>query len=469
MTMTQFLRIAAALIVAVGSTVADEQGWKAGVAKTIITPTTPMWMAGYGSRDRPAEGTLHDLWIRVLALQDANGHVGIILSSDTLGISQSIYNNSCRSLKNRFDLNPDQIMLHSSHTHTGPVLRGALYDVYPLDAKQTQLIEEYSDLLEDQIVAAVGEALSRLTPARVSGGQGIATFAVNRRNNSEGNVPKLRESRSLQGPVDHAVPVLAVRTTSNELMAVVFGYACHNTNLSFYQWSGDYAGFAQYALEEVHPDAVAMFYMGCGADQNPLPRRTVELARGYGLRLAAAVERVLSEPMQEFTPDLRTQLELVTLNLGEQPTRDALATLAAAGKTYRNRWAARLLNDLENGMPLERTYPCPMQAWRLGKKQLWIAMGGEVVVDYALGFKQTYGEDVWVAGYCNDVMAYIPSLRVLDEDKPPRSGYEGNTSMMVYGRGAERWADDIEQLISASVERMVHQLKSSPTESGGVE
>jgi len=437
---------------------ADEPTWMAGVAKAKITPEQPMWMAGYGNRNRPSEGTLHDLWIRVLALQDANGHQGIVLCSDTLGISQSIYNNTCSVLQEKFDLEPDQIMLHSSHTHTGPVLRGALYDIYPLDETQLRLVEEYSDALEQTIVATVGEALSHLQPARVSGGEGLATFAVNRRNNREGDVPKLREAGELQGPIDHSVPVLAVRTAENKLMAVVFGYACHNTNLSFYQWSGDYAGFAQYALEDVHPDALAMFYMGCGADQNPIPRRTVELARGYGLRLAAAVECVLAGPMQQFDPSLKTELSMITLNLGEQPEAEDLAKLAAAGKSYRNRWAARLLKDLEEGRSLERTYPYPLQAWKLGQKQLWISMGGEVVVDYALGFKKQYGDDIWVAAYCNDVMAYIPSLRVLDEDKPPGSGYEGNTSMMVYGRAAERWADDIEQLISDAADVIVRKL-----------
>lgn len=34
--------------------------WKAGVEKVNITPEQSMWMAGYGSRDRPSEGTLHD-------------------------------------------------------------------------------------------------------------------------------------------------------------------------------------------------------------------------------------------------------------------------------------------------------------------------------------------------------------------------------------------------------------------------
>ncbi|MCP4172271.1 MAG: hypothetical protein GY758_16020, partial [Fuerstiella sp.] len=37
-------------------------------------------------------------------------------------------------------------------------------------------------------------------------------------------------------------------------------------------------------------------------------------------------------------------------------------------------------------------------------------------------------------------------------------GYEGNTSMMVYGRAAERWAEDIEGLIAGGVDRMMQRL-----------
>lgn len=438
---------------------ADEPIWLAGTAKADITPVQPMWMAGYGNRDRPSEGTLHPLWIRVLALQDQHGERGIVLSSDTLGMSQSVYRNTCRALKDRFHLDPRQIMLHSSHTHTGPVLRGALYDIYPLDEPQLRLIEDYTARLEQTIVQTVGRALDRLQPARVSVGEGRATFAVNRRNNAERSVPDLRAAGELKGPVDHSVPVLAVHSPDGTLQAVVFGYACHNTNLSFYQWSGDYAGFAQYELEAVHPDVLAMFWSGCGADQNPIPRRTVELARSYGLRLAAAVERVLAAPMQDLKPALQSDLEMITLNLGREPEQEELASLAAAGSSYRNRWAARLLREVKAGRSLERTYPYPLQAWQLGGEQLWITMGGEVVVDYSLGFKQRFGGHTWIAGYCNDVMAYIPSLRVLDEDKPPGSGYEGNTSMMVYGRAAERWADDVEQLITDGADRIVKRLR----------
>ena len=85
-------------------------------------------------------------------------------------------------------------------------------------------------------------------------------------------------------------------------------------------------------------------------------------------------------------------------------------------------------------------------------------------MDYALRFKGEFGRGTWVAGYANDVMAYIPSARVLAEDKPPRapgrSGYEGNTSMYVYGMPAHRWADDVEQTIATSVRTLVGDVRA---------
>src|SRR5438105_5369308 len=114
----------------------EDRGWKAGVAKTEITPDQPMWLAGYASRTKPAEGKEMPLWIKVLAIEDAEGRRALILTSDTLGIPQGIYKNVCAALKTRFKLEPQQILLTASHTHCGPVLRNSLYDAYPLDESQ---------------------------------------------------------------------------------------------------------------------------------------------------------------------------------------------------------------------------------------------------------------------------------------------------------------------------------------------
>lgn len=440
---------------------AAEPGWKAGTAVTEITPDQPQWMAGYGGRTRPADGTFQPLFLKVLALEDALGHRGIVMSSDLLGIPNSIYEHTCAALKEKFGLERAQIMLHASHSHCTPVLRGALYDAYPLPPEQLPIIEKYSQRLEALIVETTGRALADLAPARLSAGQGITRFAVNRRNNAEGSVAKLREQNALQGPVDHSVPVLAVTAPGGALKAVVFGYACHNTTLSFHEWCGDYAGFAQLALERGHPGAVAMFYMGCGGDQNPLPRREVYLAERYGHMLAAAVDEVLLQAPAPLAPKLATRHELLPLALGDPPTSAELEKMAVGKESTATRWAIRLLAEVRAGRPFARTHPYPVQVWQLDR-QLWIALGGEVVVDYALRFKREYGTSTWVAGYTNDVMGYIPSARVLAEDKPghPRGrvGYEGNTSMYVYGLPAHRWSDAVEDQIAGSVQKLVRQL-----------
>jgi hypothetical protein len=435
--------------------VAAEPTWKAGTAKTVITPEKPVWMAGYAGRTKPADGKVHDLWVKALALEDRQGHRAVVVSTDTLGIPKSIYENVCRALEEQLQLGRSQVMLNASHTHCGPVLRGALFDAYPLDDEQRRLIEEYSTAFEVKIVETVRQAIADLQPVTLHAGEGTAGFAVNRRNNKEPEVADLILQGKLNGPVDHAVPVLAARLPNGTLKAVVFGYACHNTTMDFYQWSGDYAGFAQIALEESHPDAVALFYMGCGADQNPLPRRHLYECSRYGRMLASAVEEVLLRPMEALEPTLRTEFEFVTLNLDAPPSREELEQYAKSGAGYQERWAKRLLKQLDEGPPFARTYPYPVQAWKLGN-QLWITLGGEVTVEYSLGFKKQFGSKAWVTGYCNDVMAYIPSLNVLEG-----GGYEGSSSMVVYGQPALRWGKDIEEIIHAGVNGLVKKMNAN--------
>lgn len=429
-------------------------GWKAGLAKATITPKEPMWMAGYASRTRPAEGKAHDLWVRVLALEDGHGERAVVVSTDTLGISRIAYDNVTRQLKERQNLEPRQIMINASHTHSGPVIEQTLYDAYLLDTAEQERARAYTRFLEGTIVKTIEAALAELSPAVISAGEGHASFAVNRRNNPEGEVPMLRAKGQLKGPFDHSVPVLSVRSPDGRLRGVVFAYACHNTTMDFYQWFGDYAGVAEELLESLDSEPVALFVAGCGGDQNPLPRRQMEWARRYGAELASAVTRVLDAPMRPLEPSLRTDMEMVDLKLGEAPSRGELEELTKTGAGYQQRWAQRLLAERDDGKPWITSYPYPLLAWQLGD-QLWISMAGEVVVDYDLKFKSQVGSRVWVTAYANDVMAYIPSLRVLKE-----GGYEGGGSMIVYGMPARRWADDVEDRITDAVGRLTSKVSS---------
>ncbi len=425
--------------------------WQAGVAKANITPREPMWMAGYASRNKPADGTLTELWAKSLVLDDGQGHRGVLITLDLVGIGRELSQSVCRELMTRYDLARDQIALCVSHTHTGPVVGKNLRPMHRaiLDSQQQAAVDEYADFLAEHIIAVVGNALGRLAPARLTWGSGRATFAVNRRNNSEARVPALRDEAKLVGPVDHDVPVLAVRDLDGGLRTVVFGYACHATVLSFYQWSGDYPGFAQQFLEDELTDGVAMFWAGCGADQNPLPRRTVELARDYGRQLADAVKLVLESEMQELPPALQTEYREIDLTFDSLPTRADLEEETRDSNIYVAARAKGLLQQIDNGQALSPTYPYPIAAWELGNDIHWLFLGGEVVVEYAARLKtELSGAKTWVAGYSNDIMAYIPSRRVWLE-----GGYEGAGAMVYYGLPT-RWAADVENQIMRAIREL---------------
>lgn len=429
---------------------AQEASWKAGVAKSVITPETAVWLAGYGGK-RPPDGKLHDLWMKALALEDPDGRRVVMVTSDFQGIPKEMSDRVFERLRKELGLKREQVMLTFSHNHCGPRLGSDLVDYYPVEADQVKLVDEYTARMESEMVAMVGKALAKLAPASLKTGEGRATFAVNRRNNREADVPALlAKGEPLKGPVDHAVPVMAVTRPDDTLVAVLFGYACHPTTLNFTKWCGDYPGFAQLALENNHPGAMAMFVNTCGGDQNPLPRRQVELCERYGNMLADAVEAALKQALKPVTPRLRTAFGYVDLPYEKIVTRDDLQMALRDQNAIRKRWAERMIQKLDAGERFAPSYPYPLHAWRLGKEMLVVGMGAETVVDYSLRFKAEFGPGTWVCGYADDMIAYIPSRRVWAE-----GGYEGGPNLYEYGRPALRWSGDIEDRIATSVRKLV--------------
>lgn len=428
-------------IVAAPAAGAGAAGWQAGMAKVKITPEEPIWMAGFGSRTKASEGVRQDIYARALALQDATGKVAVLATLDVVSIEREMADAIAGECRRRFGLERDRLVLNVSHTHSGPVAGLVVMPLYNLDAAQREVVRRYTESLIVETVDAIGTAARNLAPARLEFGQGLAGIAVNRR--------RVRQ-RALPGPVDPDVPVLAVRDSSGKLQAVVVGYATHATTLNDYLISGDWPGFALEEIEKAQPGATALFVQGCGADANALPRRDEELARSYGKILAAAVAEVLRGRMTPLAGPLRTVFECVELPFQPAPSREELQRRLQDKNTFVRLHAQRLLDDLQQKGALPAAYPYPIQVWQFGAGLKFVALGGEVVADYALRLKQEHGfDDTWVAGYSNDVPAYIPSRRVLQE-----GGYEGGEAMIYFGRPAP-FRPEVEDIIVAKVRELM--------------
>ncbi|RPE09553.1 hypothetical protein EGT74_21435 [Chitinophaga lutea] len=435
---------------AVWSQTSPEKGWKAGAARIDITPAGNMWMAGFAVRTHASTGKMHALWAKALAIEDAAGKKVLLITSDLLGFPKATSDRIRDAIRTKFGLQRDQVMLNSSHTHSGPVIGEALSDIYLINKDEATRIEQYTASLEAKIITLAGNALADLAPADISVQNGVTRFQVNRRNNNAGLLPWISD---LSGPNDYAVPVIKVQDKKGKLKAVAFGYACHPTVLSEYQFSGDYPAFAMMELEKTYPGATALFFQGAGADQNPLPRGSVPLARQYGKELAAAVERVLDEDMRKLSPVITTAYAEVRLPYTTLPDEAKLTQLATKGEDgYPKRWAARMLKKLQNGEARDKDYPYPVEVWQLGDQPI-IGLGGELVVEYSIRLKEIFGLHAFVLGYCNDVMSYIPSSRILRE-----GGYEGMTACMVYGLPTA-WSPETESLILQEVIKLAKQAQ----------
>jgi hypothetical protein len=411
-----------------------------------------MWMSGYANRTKPSEGTALDLYCKALALEDAAGRRFVFVTCDLIGIPRALRETVETGVAERFKLPAEALLLNASHTHCGPEFRLSGGSV-PDDPERLEQGLRYGKELGAKLIDLVGAALDALAPAKLEYCKARCGFAMNRRTPTDKGY---KNNPWSEGPVDHDVPVLKVSGEDGKLRAVLFGYACHNTTLSFYQFCGDYAGFAQHYLEEAHPDVTALFLTGCGGDQNPYPRGEIELCRQHGRSLATAVEAALgSSPQRELKPVVNSALRRVTLEFAPPPPREVLERNAQSPDKYDARHARRLLERLDREGSISTQYDAPVQMVRLGDALTLVAFPGETVVDYSLRTKRELADDglVWVAGYSNDVFGYIPSKRVLLE-----GGYEAGGAFR-YTSFPGPFAADVEERLMKTVKQLRTDLK----------
>src|SRR5712691_6317213 len=77
---------------------AAEPEWKIGLARVKITPEQPLYLAGYASRTRPFEKVTADLYAKALALEDREGHLGVLVTTDLIGLAAAVAEPVCERI-----------------------------------------------------------------------------------------------------------------------------------------------------------------------------------------------------------------------------------------------------------------------------------------------------------------------------------------------------------------------------------
>ncbi len=406
-----------------------------GVAQLDITPHYSIRLTGYAARKTESEGVAQHLWAKAIAIGSDKEGPAIVITVDNCGVPLNVRQAVVAKLNKSASIDPERVAICSTHTHSGPWLKGYAPNLLkgPLPPEQEAHIERYTAELTAALETAALKALEDRRPAKLSWGQGHADFAMNRRTRG--------------GPVDHELPALFVTGADGTLRAIFTSYACHCTTLTgeFNQICGDWAGYAQEFLQQDHAGSIVLVALGCAADANPNPRPGFDLAKQHGREIAASVGRIFTNGLAPIEGRLECRTKQIELPFDTLPTR-AEWEAKAADTNYIGYHARINLARLDRGEALPTKLGYLVQAWTFGKDLAMVFLPGEVVVDYSLRLKKEFdAKRFWINAYANDVPCYIPSERILKE-----GGYEGGGAMIYYDKPT-RLAPGVEDLIVKAV------------------
>ncbi len=295
------------------------------------------------------------------------------------------------------------------------------------------------------MIDSATQSLNTMELASLQSGVGLCTFAANR--------------RTVGGPVDHDLPFLIVRNASGQIRAIFTSYACHCVTLSDNRVSGDWAGYAQEAIERRFPGAMAMVAIGCGADSNPNSGVTGDrgdIAALQGAEISDAIFQSLSGYLKSVHGKIQVESQSLELPLQELPSRDRWQELGKRDDAigYHARYQ---IAKLDRGESIRTHIPYEIQTLQFGQQLAMVFLPGEVVVDYATKIKQLFDSSrVWVHAYSNDSPCYIPSERILQE-----GGYEGGGAMVYYDVPVP-FVPGLESKILASVQSLLPEAFRNP-------
>lgn len=423
-----------------------------GLAAVDVTPPVGIFLAGYAGRQLPSDGVYGRLKASCIAMQAAGEQPVLMVTIDWLGFYDRTDAARAR-ICDSTGVAPERILLCGTHTHCGPVLRREM------DARRHGALDEnYISSTLAALAQAAGDALARLQPAQLRVGTGWCGISASRRRPDGAGGVQFKPS--LDAPHDHQVEVLAVQTPSGDLRHVLFSYACHPTSTgAITQIGGDYPAFACQYIEHKYPGVSAAFFQGCAGDQkvdardaagDGFHKLSVDEVRGRGEALGEAVVRVLAAAdlrTVEGAPVMQQQrLELAT----DVPEDAELTGYLQSPADFVREWAQHHLDLRAAGTPAPHTFGFEVQTVRWGTDLAWIALSGEMSVEYALRYRREHGARfgaVWSLGYANEIVGYIPVRRQLAE-----GGYEvvDNNRRLLY---PGPFAQDTEERISAAVVR----------------
>lgn len=362
-----------------------------------------------------------NLTARALAIGDGEKTV-VIINADICGLNDTYTGLLKKTIGERHKLPPGAVFINSSHTHFAPVSQDWL--TWQEANQRPDSVYLYSTLWNG-VLDAVGEAISRMIPARLCFGRGATDIGYNR---------SLKDHPELY---DNSVDVLKIKYQGDSSESYLFLAACHpvfsTAGILHYTISANYPGVARKLVEERTGTSNSLFLQGTAGDINP--RDDGEYITGE--KLANEVIAVISRPMTELRGGISYSLDTINIPItpwtSEEIIRYREENSTRPGEIYSEKnvkWSDLMLKYYADGT-MPGTLPVYLHTINIGNWKL-VGFSRETTTSYGFGVKELWPDKiVSVAGYTNDVSSYLPTSLHIEA-----RNYEGLDSFFWYAMPA---------------------------------
>lgn len=337
----------------------------AGAAMRSITPSMEQLKKMSSGPRHGYDGIHENIYTRVIALSD--GDKIIVLAGADMGqfpMAQLI----CNRLVKECGIDPMGFIVSGTHNHEcigAKVSEGD--DVWIFNSPISPALEEYSVWVQDQVVDAVKEAISKLEPARMGVNRGMSYINACRDLPTPiGGI----QANNFHGPSDHELLVLRFDSlATGEPIGMFVNHATHSNYMVWNVMDGSYpkigsdlgGGISRFVEKANKNKCPVIWAKGAAGDQNPITRSSWRIV-DVNDEGEISMEQVTFKPetgLMQMKSLIATQgLEILQLN--EEMTEFTEDFSFASAETYRSIPARKSYNELKiHPMCGERPEPVP--------------------------------------------------------------------------------------------------------------
>lgn len=393
---------------------------KVGVFQVDITPEPGVQLCGFAARTQPSTGVMDRLFGRCLYLEQGTEKL-LWAHADLLGFEREFVQEFRAWASEHASLDPHQVMVSATHTHAAP----ATVHLQEAGEYETAYVEALARHLKKAAVVAMANA----EECRIVHAEGRCELAIDRRAKASAHT-------------DPRVGAVGWRRTDGTFSAVLMNHPMHAVALghSNRQISADVPGRTAAAMASMLPgNPVVLVTNGaCGNLNPPAKHVSFEQIDAWGREIAGSVAASLRDAAAVAGGSLRVAARVVPLPVevltvdqinayADRVIEDA-GSLAEWGDKFRRAtegWRRKMTGRVRSGA--ETGF---REAELLGVNvgpAAFLGLNAEVFSEFAERVRNRTGRPLYVVGYANGVLGYLPTRAAYEE-----GGYEVETAYLFY-------------------------------------